>query len=181
MGKFLVPNFCIWYQKKKKPHPSNIWCSDPKTVGNPWKNLIKFYGICPVQMNPAPTPEINVGANSHTPPTQMVPECSSTRRVRLDGSCCFVSHPTLRFNNHRCFILSWYLPSARGGECVRAAACFPVILLCAPTRLPRPVALALTALQLKIRTSWMSTLQQEKKKQQQEEQEEEEQQQQRRQ
>ena len=64
---------------------------------------------------------------------------------------------------------------------MRAAACFPVILLCAPTRLPRPVALALTALQLKIRTSWMSTLQQEKKKQQQEEQEEEEQQQQRRQ
>jgi NADH:ubiquinone oxidoreductase subunit B-like Fe-S oxidoreductase len=56
-----------------------------------------------------------------------------------------------------------------------------VILLCAPTRLPRPVALALTALQLKIRTSWMSTLQQEKKKQQQEEQEEEEEQQQRRQ
>ena len=55
-----------------------------------------------------------------------------------------------------------------------------MILLCAPTRLPRPVALALTALQLKIRTSWMSTLQQEKKKQQ-EEQEEEEQEQQRRQ
>jgi NADH:ubiquinone oxidoreductase subunit B-like Fe-S oxidoreductase len=57
-----------------------------------------------------------------------------------------------------------------------------VILLCAPTRLPRPVALALTALQLKIRTSWMSTLQQEKKKKQkQQEEQEEEQQQQRRQ
>ena len=112
VGKYLVPNFCSWYQIKKMSHPSNIWCSDPKTVGNPWKNLIKFYGICSVQMNPAPTPEINVGANSHPPPSQMVPECSSTRRVRLDGSCCFVSHPTLQQSS---VFYSFMVPSIRPG------------------------------------------------------------------